>query len=29
MKEPLIIKVLRDKRVEIHGQITAFQVQIA
>jgi hypothetical protein len=29
MEEPLIIKALRDKRAEIHGQIAAYQAQIA
>lgn len=29
MEEPLIIKALRDKRAEVHGQIAAYQAQIA
>lgn len=29
MEEPLVIKALRDKRAEIHGQIAAYQAQIA
>jgi predicted DNA-binding protein (UPF0251 family) len=29
MEEPLVIKALRNKRAEIHGQIAAYQAQIA
>jgi hypothetical protein len=29
MADPLIIKALQDKRAEVHGQINAYQAQIA